>query len=349
MMHKRWKRHALLAAVLVLPVVTAGCSLFSKQTSQPIDPPQVEMTDGEGSEPTGLADPTGESATITVYLQDGNGYLAPVAVPVTLGEGEKPGKRALEMMVEGGSYSSVLPADFRAMIPQGTRVLSYDIDEPQKLAKVNFSGEFAQYNEMDERAMLEAITWTLTATGVKGVELYLDGERLTEMPLAGYPMDAALTRAMGINVETADGVEVTNSSPVTLYFSAQTMNDEQYYVPVTRLVSRSDSPALAAMEELIAGPLNQKALSSVILPNVEVAGIEEKEGVLTVDLQDEAYEPGVQVPAEMLEAVVLSLTESTSASEVQISLNGHTDILADNNKAYNEPVGRPHHVNAFES
>lgn len=329
MIQKRWIRHTALAAILVLPVLTAGCGLFSQQTSKSIDPPKVEVTEEVEGEPTGQVDPTGKTGSnMTIYLQDINGYVAPVAVPLTLGENETAAQKALEMMVDNGAYASLLPADFRALIPQGTQVLSYQYDKEQKVAKVNFSNSFVDYNLQDERAIVEAITWTLTAMpGIEGVELSVEGELLQEMPVAAYPIEGKLTRAIGINLETAEGVNVSNSSPVTLYFSAQTLNQEQYYVPVTRLVARSDSTAHAAMEQLLAGPLNKKELTSVIMPDVKVKEIVEKNGVVTIDLQDDAYETGQQIPSEMLDALVLSLTENTDSDTVQIRVNGETNLV----------------------
>ncbi|MFD0588332.1 GerMN domain-containing protein [Paenibacillus sp. GCM10027627] len=351
MIQKRWIRRTAYVALLAVPVLTAGCGLFSQQTSKSIDPPPgIETSEDVEGEPTGLLPGAEESSKVTVYLQDGNGYLAPVAVPLALEKNETAPQKALEIMVDQGAFASQLPENFRALIPQGTQVLSYEYDKELKVAKVNLSGAFANYNSQDERAIVEAITWTLTAmSGIEGVELSIDGEPLTEMPQAAFPIQGKLTRDIGINIETADGVSVTNSSPVTLYFSAETVGDEQYYVPVTRLISRSDSKVHAALEELIEGPLNKKALTSVILPDVEVTGIEEKDGVVIVDLQDEAYESGQQIPAEMLQAVILSLTENSGADSVQIRINGETNLVDDNNQSYSEPVGRPHHVNALKS
>ncbi|WP_168123789.1 GerMN domain-containing protein [Paenibacillus sp. HB172176] len=349
MIQKRWIRHtALAASLLLLPAWTAGCGLFSQQTSKAIDPPQVETTDGIDGDSTGSLDSQGDVSSLTVYLQDRNGYLAPVSLPASLKTGEEPGQLALEMMVDNGSYASELPDDFRAMIPQGTQILSYETQDG--IAMVNFSSPFVDYSSDDERSIVEAITWTLTAmNGVTGVELSVDGEHLTEMPVAGYPMDEDLTRAIGINIETADGVNMSNSSPVTLYFSAQTMDDDQYYVPVTRLIARSDSRALAAMEELIAGPLNKKELTSVIMPDVVVNSIDEKDGVVTIDLSDDSYEAGQKMPSEMLQAIVLSLTDNTSATSVQIEINGETNIVDTQDNSYSAPVSRPHHVNALKS
>ncbi len=350
MIQKRWIRGAVLTGVLVLPIITAGCGFFSQETSQSIDPPQVEVKDGTEGAETGQAAELGEESQMTVYLEDRNGYLAPISLQTTLGTNETAAQKALEMMVENGAYANQLPEDFRAVIPQGTQIKSYKYDKEQKLATVEFSEPFNDYNVQDERTIVEAITWTLTAMpGIEGVEIWYEGAKLPEMPVDGYPLDETLTRAIGINIEAAEGVNYAESTPVTLYFSAQTLSDEQYYVPVTRLVARSSSPAQAALEQLISGPLNKKELTSVILPDVQVKNVVQDGDVVTVDLQDEAYQEGQKLPTEMLQALVLSITENTGAATVQIKVNGEANIVDEANNSYSEPVGRPHHVNAIKS
>ena len=354
MMRNKWIRRTALTAVLVLPVLVAGCGIWNKG-SKGIDPPQVELEDQQkdGAKSTlGAVDVANMEGAenITVYLQDRNGYLAPVSLPAVLGAEEEAGQRVLEMMVDNGTYANALPEDFRALIPQGTQVLGYEHNPETHVVKVDFSESFADYNSQDERAIVESITWALTSLpDVQGVEIYHEGEKLAEMPAGGLPMDQVLTREMGINLELASGVNYTNSYPVTLYFSGLTYYDEQYYVPVTRLINRSDSTAHAAMEELIAGPLNKKELTAVIMPGVEVLSIEEKDGVVTIDVEDSTYVSGQPAPSEMLEAVVLSLTENTSAQAVQIKVNGKTDVVDDRNQVYSKPVSKPLQVNAIKS
>src|SRR4029453_3011193 len=120
MIQKRWIRGAVLSGVLVLPMLTAGCGLFSQETSKPIDPPQIEVKDGAGGAETGQAVGVGEENQMTVYLEDRNGYLAPISLQTTLGTNEVAAQKALEMMVENGAYANQLPEDFRAVIPQRT-------------------------------------------------------------------------------------------------------------------------------------------------------------------------------------------------------------------------------------
>lgn len=349
MKFRRALRTFALLSLMVIPFIVSGCGLFSKSVTEAIDPPQTEVLEEE-FEPTNSWMQSVDGANqFIVYLQDRNSYLAPISLPVGVVEEEEAAVKLLEIMVDQGIYSTSLPADFRAMIPQGTEVLDYELDEETSIAHINFSDPFNNYNAADERAIVESIIWTLTSLdNIKGVEISVEDEALTEMPIAGYPIDGALTREMGINIELAEGVNYTHAAPVTLYFSATTLNQEQYYVPVTRMIERPDSQALAAIEQLIYGPLNEKSLTKVIMPDVAVTALEEYDGVVYIDLHDEAYEPGSFVPSEMLQAVVLSLAENTGINEVQIRMNGDINIFDEHNNSYSAPVSKPIHVNALK-
>jgi len=350
MVVKGWIHRAAIAGAIALPVLLSGCGLFSQQSGKPIDPPQVEVLDDVENPETGEAVQEGTETNLTVYLEDGKGYLAPVAVNTTIASGEKAVVKALEMMTDNGPYAKQIPEGFRAMIPQGTEVKSYQFDKERKVAIVDFSQSFTDYNVKDERKIVEAITWTLTAmTGIDGVEIWYEGAKLPEMPVDQYPLDHVLTRAIGINLELAKGVSYAQSTPVTLYFSSQTANNEQYYVPVTRLVASGGNKTETVMKELIAGPLNGKELFSVITPDVEVKSIEQQDSIVAIDLLDETYYAGQKMHSEMLEAIVLSLTENSDATEVKITFNGESDFVDEKNNSYSEPVGRPHHVNAIKS
>ncbi|GIP16992.1 sporulation protein [Paenibacillus montaniterrae] len=346
---KTWLRSTAIMGVMVIPVLLSGCGLFSKSVSEPIDPPQTEVIEDQEQQTSSWLNQSDNAEQYIVYLQDKNGYLAPISLPVAVAEGEEVAVKLLEVMVDQGMYASSLPLDFRAMIPQGTEILGYQHNPETGIATVNLSEAFADYNGQDERSMIESITWTLTSLeGINGVELQLNGAKLEEMPVAQYPLDQPLTRTIGINIEMDEGVSYSQAAPVTLYFSSETSNNEQYYVPVTRMIQRTDTMEIAAIEELIEGPQNTKALQPVIMPDVAVTGLEEYDGVVHIDLQDDAYEPGLFVPSEMLNSIILSVAENTGVSKVQVRVNGDINIFDENNASYSQPVSKPVHVNALK-
>lgn len=143
---------------------------------------------------------------------------------------------SLTALVSKGAYKSVLPEGFQGVLPAGTEVNNVSIGQ-DKVAIVEFNSAFNDYDPADERKILEAVTWTLTGQeDIQGVQLWVDGKKLTEMPLQGTPLDRPLSRAMGINLPKQSAL-MMNSSAVTVYFSAASPDGiHQYYVPVTRFV-----------------------------------------------------------------------------------------------------------------
>jgi Spore germination protein len=352
-------RRGAAVGLLAVPLLASGCGLFGKPASKAIDPPQnVSPEDQAGALPqTGQTSPESAAAggtigavtPVTVYVKDSGGYLVPVTVNAAARNPEEAGIRALELMVEGGE-AEALPEGFRGVLPAGTRIEALTIDREQRVAIVDFAGSFTDYNPQDERRILEAVTWTLTGlTDVDGVVLRHDGEELGEMPVDGYPLDGPLTRAMGINLEVAPGVSYGDSMPVTVYFSAITDEGDPYFVPVTRLVEREKDQAIAALRALIAGPARGAELSGVMTEDVEAEAVSVEDDTALVDLRDETYEEGQPLPSEMLQAVVLSVSENTGAGKVQIRINGSSNVVDTDNRSYARPVSRPEHVNALKT
>ncbi|RXZ84636.1 hypothetical protein EBB07_01050 [Paenibacillaceae bacterium] len=353
MMNYRAIRRAVLTGAVAVPLIvaTSGCGVFSSKTSKEIDPPPVQsswvnQTSGESEAMT--QDGQEQVSKMTVYMQDTNGYVVPVTMSAKLADGADAQKLALQMLVKDGPYSAQLPAGFEGVLPEGTEVIVLKVVE--NVAMLDLSEAFTSYNASDERNMLEAITWTLTGfPEIDQVELWHEGEKLKEMPVNGFPLDNPLTRAMGINLEKAEGVQYSRSMPVTVYYSAITPDDEQYYVPVTRLIDRKDDIATAAVAELIAGPTPFSDLNSVMTQDIVVDAVTVQEGTATVDLTDASHQDGQQTPAELVQAVILSVTENTGADKVLIRLNGKADVTDTNNQSYSEPVARPEDVNALKS
>ena len=360
MMQNHSLRRGATVGLLSVPLLLSGCGLFGGESAAklPIDPPQDVRTEDDGGivRQSGQSSPdasnpadTAAVTPITVYVKDRGGYLAPVTVNTAAKNDEEAAIRALERMIEGGE-AGALPDGFRGVLPAGTRIAGLTIDPERRIATVDFAGSFTDYNPQDERRIVEAVTWTLTGIGdVEGVVIRHDGEPLGEMPVDGFPLDGPLTRAMGINLELAPGVAYGNSMPVTVYFSAISDDGVCLFMPITRLVERSEDPAIAALRELIAGPARGAELDGVMTSDVEAEAVTVDGDTALIDLKDDMYEEGQPLPAEMLQAVLLSVSENTGAEKVRIRVNGSTNIVDTDNRSWAEPVSRPEHVNALRT
>ncbi|MNB79605.1 Spore germination protein GerM [compost metagenome] len=297
---------------------------------------------GAGSAGTGSTKNGAELTT--VYLQNESGLLAPMALDLSTGNKDDALKQSLEALVQGGGYAASLPAGFSGVLPQGTAVNGVKVDNG--VATADFGGSFSSYAPADERKLLEAVTWTLTGQkGIQSVQLSVDGKKLGEMPLKGTPLDRPLTRSIGINLP-AQGPSVLNSSAVTVFFSAASPSGVQYYVPVTRFVTPGQDRLKAAMNELIAGPESQDGLETVMTSDTVLDSVtEDQSGVITVSLKDDMFSDGGQVPAELLESVVLTASLNSDEAMVQVRMNGKQTVTGTDNVDYGKPVSAPQVIN----
>ncbi len=342
------KRFKAVFCLVFAAVLLSACSLFNNDGKENIDPPQkVSYEDDIDVTKENAGGKDGQSPEIIhteLYLIDKNGYVVPknVELPNT----ESAAKQALEYLVVDGPVTELLPDDFRAVLPPGTEMT---VDIKDGTAIVDFSKEFGDYAPEDEIRVLQSVTWTLTQFDtIDRVKLMLNGNELKEMPVNGTPINGELTREDGINIDTDDAVDILNTYPVTVYYVGQT-DGETYYVPVTKRVSKEKKDKItAAVEELIKGPNVTTPLYTLFMDDVKLLDKPEvKDGIVTLNFNENIYGSYEQklISREVLDTLVLSLTELEDIKGVSIHVNGKQDVLNQDGNPLDEPVMRPAKVN----
>lgn len=343
------KRTTILTSVIISSVLLSGCGLLGGEKKEQIDPPQNVTYTDDGAEIT--EETTGEevvdkevaegSVMTELYLLDKNGYVVPQTL--SLPKTESVAKQAVEFLVQEGPVTEMLPNGFAAVIPAETEV---SVDIKDKTAIVNFSNEFKNYKPEDELKILQSVTWTLTQfDSVDNVKLKLNGHDLNEMPVAGTPIGDTVSRANGINIDTTEVVDITNTEAATVYYLAGE-EGSYYYVPVTRRVDENNIEGVVA--ELVKGPSYTSTLISDFLP--DVALIDEpkiENGKVTLNFNESIYGSFEEkmVSEHLLNALVLSLTEQKGIESVEVMVNGEAGLVKENGEKLVEPVTRPENVN----
>ncbi|GLB58417.1 GerMN domain-containing protein [Cytobacillus sp. NCCP-133] len=349
------KKTTIVSAVLVSSVLLSGCGLFGSQGKEKVDPPKAvtysdegentaEETNGTEAESAENEEGVVANLKTELYLIDKNGYV--VSQTLELPKTNSVATQALEYLVENGPVTDLLPNDFRAVLPADTKV-SVNIED--KVATVDFSKEFQEYAPEDEMKILESVTWTLTQfDSIDKVKLTLNGHELKEMPVNGTPISGSLSRANGINMDTAEVVDITNTKPVTVYYLG---GDEEnyYYVPVTKRVSnKTDNNVEAVVNELVKGPNYASNLVTDFLPDVEL--LEDpmiEDGKVTLNFNESVFSSFEEkiISKHLLNALVLSLTEQKDIESVAVTVDGKAEIVNEDGEKLTEPVTRPENVN----
>lgn len=345
----------LVSAVFASTLLLSGCGLFGSEVSKKIDPPK-DVTIAKDSAATTKTNPQSsketagskasskETVKTELYLIDKNGYVVPetLALPKTTSVA----KQALEYLVADGPVSELIPKGFKAVLPAGT-VVSVAIKDG--VASVDFSKEFKNYQASDEPKILQAVTWTLTQFDtVKNVKLSMAGKPLAKMPVKGTPISEKLSRASGINIDTSDVLDITNTKPVTVYYIGGE-EGSYYYVPVTRRVSNTTQDNVAAVvNELVKGPNQSSNLVSDFMPQVKLLEAPKVEnGKVTLNFNESIYGSFKEkvISQHLLDSLVLSLTEQPGVKEVSVLVKGKAELVKEDGKKLTAPVTRPEKVN----
>ncbi len=310
-----------------------------------IDPPKVVYQKEATDQVKQAADAVGKIST-QLFLVDKYGYVVPTTV--MLPETSSVAKQALEYLVQDGPVTEYLPNGFQAVLPAETVVKSMDVQNG--VATVDFSEAFTHYDAKNEKKILQSIVWTLTQfDSVKEVALKVEGSPINEMPVDKTQLNGHLTRDVGINIEGTQLADVMNSHQVTLYF-IKSENKVDYLVPVTRRVSNAETNSVATIvQELVNGPKSGSNLSSEFMADVAlidqpviengVASLNFNANVLSLDGDKKT------ISSELMDALVLSLTEQTGVSSVAVTVDGSKEILDGSGNPLTAPVTRPAKVN----
>ncbi|WP_051272291.1 GerMN domain-containing protein [Shimazuella kribbensis] len=331
-----------MVCMLLFPVALTGCfSGPNVKASNPIDPPQGDARVVQAPATSKKED---RGHITELYVMNHDGYVMPFSAKL---QGKSLAKSSLECLVEGSVAAKVLPKGTKSVLPKGTKVLGVKIKK--EVATVNFSREFRNYTAQNETKILNAITWTLTGfRNIKSVNIQMEGKDLSVMP-KGKSVTQGLTRADGINVEVANGVDISASMPVTLYFISQSEDNSIHYVPVTRLVNRSTNVGETVVKELVRGPLENSHLIGPLDTATTIKEVKLSGKQITANFGKEILQYNDQTAASKsaLDSIVLSLTQNMNANKVKIIVDGKTTIGVLNNQGKNVdlPVTRPKHIN----
>ncbi|MGB7998994.1 MAG: GerMN domain-containing protein [Anaerobacillus sp.] len=347
----------LLSCILTI----SGCGFGFEKSLKEIDPPKVDYVEegkqlddndsaavkdeSSAEEATGeeQTEATTSMTTRQLYLLDANGMVVPQSVQLPAVEGAA--KQALEYLVVDGPITEMLPNGFKAVLPAGTVVQG--IDQVDDTLVVDFSNEFKDYAAENEKQVLEAVTWTLTQfDGVKKVKIQINGYDQTEMPVNGTPIGESFSRANGINHEMGNVVDVSNSEDITVYFMAQS-DDYSYYVPVTKRMEGVSNDVKGVLKGMMEGPPVNSGLFTQLSKDVKLLNAKEEDGLLTLDFNEAILNGSEEqvLQQDLLNSLVLSLTEQPEVEKVAITVDGHPEVLDESGKTLSEPVSRPVDVN----
>lgn len=218
---------------------------------------------------------------INIYLIDKNDFVAMTEIETNNKNINDQIKEILNALIIGNNEEK-LPKGFKAVIPRGTKILSYQLNGG--LLKINFSREFLNSDEKDEEKMIEAIVFSLTSINdVKKIMIFVENERLTELPKSKKKLDLYLDRKIGIN-KVVDITSLNNTEMITVYYLSNL--DNKYYIPISYITNDEGDKIEIIINNLKTNRLYSSNLSSHLDYQVELMNYEATTDEVILDFND---------------------------------------------------------------
>ena len=254
--------------------------------------------------------------TNNLYLLNSDGYLVKSKI---LLEGSNLEDKVSEILNQLTIHEeNQFPKGLFPYIPKATKVLNVLSGERQ--VSVDFSKEFLKMKVNEEKQIISGIVYSiLDLDDIEEVNILVEGELLKEYPNTHEEIHNPITKDIGINKE----YEITSRndiSKVVVYYLSE-INDELYYVPVTKYLNDDRDKIKIIIDELSSSYIYESNLMSFLHSNVELLSYYEQENVLFLNFNDYLFDSDDKVLEEVLYSIAYSVFDNYDVSMVMFEVN----------------------------
>lgn len=297
-------------AIRKIFITTLSLFIFLVVYSLPtLDNSYVLKTNLEIESTTGLA-------TDNIYLLNDDGYLVKSRV---LLEGATLEDKIAEILDQlTVRDENHFPKGLFPYIPKGTKVLN--ILHGEGKVTVDFSHEFLNMDVYTEKQIISGVVFSILDLGdVEEVIILVEGEVLREYPNTKEGLSSPLTKNIGINQEY-NLTSRDDISKVVIYYLSR-INDEMYYVPVTKYLNDSRDKIKIIIDELSTSYIYEPNLMSFLHSQVELLDYYEQENVLFLNFNKFLFDSDDKVLEEVLYSISYSVFDNYDVSMVMFEVN----------------------------
>lgn len=297
-------------AIRKIFITTLSLFIFLFVYSLPtLDDSYVLRTNLEIESTTGLA-------TDNIYLLNEDGYLVKSRVLLEGTTLEDKIKEILEQLII--SDDNHFPKGLFAYIPKNTKVLNVLCGEGK--VTIDFSSQFLDMDVHEEKQIISGIVFSiLDLDDIEEVIILVEGTILSEYPNTKEKLSSPLNKNIGINQE----YELTSRedvSKVVIYYLSR-INDEMYYVPVTKYLNDSRDKIKIIIDELSTSYIYEPNLMSFLHSKVELLDYYEQENVLFLNFNKFLFDSEDKVLEEVLYSISYSVFDNYDVSMVMFEVD----------------------------
>ncbi len=248
--------------------------------------------------------------TNNIYLLDKNNYLVKTKILLDTSDKKEQIKLLLKNLTKNSN--SKFPEGLTAPIPENTKVLSINYDE--EYVSIDFNSKLLKLDNILKERMIESIVYSIMDLGnIKGVIISVNDE-----VIEGY--EKVLDKSIGIN-KKYDIKSRENINKVVVYY-LEDINDNKYYVPVTKYLNDSRDKVKIIVDELTSSYIYEPNLMSFLNSNAELIDYKEQENIMTLNFNNAIFDSNSKVEEEVKYTLAYSIFDNYDVNQVLIQVDG---------------------------
>ncbi len=252
----------------------------------------------------------------SIYLLDHENYLVKTRILLDSSDMIENVKIILANLTT--TSNTKFPENLMTIIPEGTKVL--DVSMQDKIVTVNFSKEIMNVEKDLETKMIEAIVYSLTELEeIDGVKIEVEKNKLDAYPNSKEKLPEVLTRKIGIN-KKYDFTSTRDINKVVIYY-IESIDDNSYYVPVTKYTNDSRDKVNIIVEELTTGYIYEPNLMSLINEQAKLTGYSTEDDLMILKFNDALFDSSGTIKEEVLYTISYSIFENYDVARAAFYVN----------------------------
>ena len=205
------------------------------------------------------------------------------------------------------------------VIPSGTKLK--DVIVGKEIVTLNFSKDILKVDLDKEKNMVSSIVYSiLELDKVEGVSILVEDEVLNKYPVSGEKLDPILNKSIGIN-KVYDITSRNNINEVVIYYLDR-INNDMYYVPVTKYINDDREKIKIIVEELASSYLYEGNLISFLNSNTVLLDYQDDDGIMRLNFNDYIMDGNDKLVEEVIYTISLSVFDNYPSEMVSFEVNG---------------------------
>ncbi len=254
--------------------------------------------------------------TNEIYLLGPNNYLVKTNVLLESETIEGKIKGIIDYLTI--KKSEKLPVGLSGIIPENTKLNQVSVTD--HIAVLDFSEELFQGMESLEERIVEGIVYSiLNLDEINGVTLKINGTLVQELPASKTKIPEVIDKSFGINkvydIDNRNGIQ-----KVTLYYIDQ-IDNENYYVPVTRYMNDDREKINIIIESLASDYIYESNLMSFLNKDTELIDYQIEDELMLLNFNHSIFSQD-KVLEEVSYSIAYSVFDNYDVNTVLLEVEG---------------------------